>query len=200
MRRHILPNVLADRATRCWSSLAPSSSRRRLFVGLGDQLAPSWGQILAFAQASGAPGIGAWWYTASPGIAIVLVVLSFTLVGNALDSILEAGWSPMRRRRRPWPAWSPAAGPCRSSPTPVHSPRGGDLRVRFSLAKGGLTAVDGVSFRLDDGEALGSPASPGVARRRPLYRSSSSCRRTAASSPAASSCTGSISPRSPKPL
>ena len=59
------------------------------FVGLGDQLAPSWGQILAFAQASGAPGIGAWWYTASPGIAIVLVVLSFTLVGNALDSILN---------------------------------------------------------------------------------------------------------------
>ena len=26
-----------------------------------------------------------------------------------------------------------------------------DLRVRFALAKGGLTAVDGSTFRLDDG-------------------------------------------------
>jgi oligopeptide/dipeptide ABC transporter ATP-binding protein len=39
-----------------------------------------------------------------------------------------------------------------------------DLRVRFSLAKGGLTAVDGVSFRLDDGEALGIAGESGCGK------------------------------------
>ena len=91
MRRHILPNVLSLIVANTVLVFAGAVliETTLSFVGLGDQLAPSWGQILAFAQASGAPGIGAWWYTASPGIAIVLVVLSFTLVGNALDSILN---------------------------------------------------------------------------------------------------------------
>ncbi len=91
MRRHILPNVLSLIVANTVLVFAGSVliETTLSFVGLGDQLAPSWGQILAFAQSSGAPGIGAWWYTASPGIAIVLVVLSFTLVGNALDSILN---------------------------------------------------------------------------------------------------------------
>ena len=51
--------------------------------------APSWGQILNNAQSAGAPGLGAWWYIAPPAIAVVLVVLAFTLVGNALDDVLN---------------------------------------------------------------------------------------------------------------
>jgi len=47
----------------------------------GRPFQPSWGQLLEAARASGAPGLGAWWYIAPPGACIVLVVLAFTLVG-----------------------------------------------------------------------------------------------------------------------
>ena len=59
------------------------------FIGLGDPFAPSWGQILNAAQSAGAPGLGAWWYIVPPAVCVVLVVLAFTLVGNALDDVLN---------------------------------------------------------------------------------------------------------------
>jgi peptide/nickel transport system permease protein len=59
------------------------------FIGLGDPFAPSWGQILNTAQSSGAAGLGAWWVWAPPAVCVVLVILAFTLVGNALDDILN---------------------------------------------------------------------------------------------------------------
>ena len=91
MRHHILPNVMALIVANTVLVFAGSvlTETTLSFIGLGDPLAPSWGQILSFAQDAGAPGIGAWWYTAAPGVCIVLVVLSFTLVGNALDAILN---------------------------------------------------------------------------------------------------------------
>jgi peptide/nickel transport system permease protein len=91
MWTHILPNVMPLIVANTVLVFAGSVliETTLSFIGLGDPLAPSWGQILSFAQSSGAPGIGAWWYTASPGVCIVLVVLAFTLVGNALDAILN---------------------------------------------------------------------------------------------------------------
>lgn len=91
MRKHILPNVMALIVANTVLVFAGSVliETTLSFIGLGDPLAPSWGQILSFAQDSGAPGLGAWWYTAAPGVCIVLVVLAFTLVGNALDAILN---------------------------------------------------------------------------------------------------------------
>jgi peptide/nickel transport system permease protein len=88
---HVLPNVLSLIVANTVLVFAGAvlTETTLSFVGLGDPLAPSWGQILYFAQASGAPGKGAWWYMGSPGMAIVLVVLAFTLVGNALDEILN---------------------------------------------------------------------------------------------------------------
>jgi peptide/nickel transport system permease protein len=88
---HVLPNVLSLIVANTVLVFAGAvlTETTLSFVGLGDPLAPSWGQILFFAQASGAPGKGAWWYMGAPGIAIVLVVLAFTLVGNALDEILN---------------------------------------------------------------------------------------------------------------
>ena len=59
------------------------------FIGLGDPFQPSWGQILNAAAGVGAPGLGAWWYIVAAGVCVVLVVLAFTLVGNALDDILN---------------------------------------------------------------------------------------------------------------
>src|SRR6185503_7017613 len=98
MRVHILPNVVSLIVAQSVLTFATAvfTETTLAFIGLGDPSAPSWGQLLNQAQSSGAPGLGAWWYIAPPAVAVVLVVLSFTLVGNALDDILN----PKSNRRR----------------------------------------------------------------------------------------------------
>jgi peptide/nickel transport system permease protein len=91
MRRHILPNVvnLIVANTVLTFAGAVLTETTLSFIGLGDPFQPSWGQLLNQAQADGAAGLGASWVIAPPGIAIILVVLAFTLVGGALDEILN---------------------------------------------------------------------------------------------------------------
>lgn len=91
MTRHVLPNVtdLIVANTVLVFAGAVLTETTLSFIGLGDPFAPSWGEILNSAQNAGAPGLGAWWYLAPPGVCIVLVVLAFTLVGNVLDEILN---------------------------------------------------------------------------------------------------------------
>ncbi|HEY5437108.1 MAG TPA: ABC transporter permease [Candidatus Limnocylindrales bacterium] len=91
MRRHVLPNVVNLIVAQAVLTFATAvfTETTLAFIGLGDPFAPSWGQILNSAQGAGAPGLGAWWYIAPPAICVVLVVLAFTLVGNALDDILN---------------------------------------------------------------------------------------------------------------
>jgi peptide/nickel transport system permease protein len=95
---HILPNVLGLIVANAVLVFAGAilTETTLAFIGLGDPFAPSWGQLLGAAQAAGAPGLGAWWWYVPPGICIVLVVLAFTLVGGALDDLLN----PKRRTRR----------------------------------------------------------------------------------------------------
>jgi peptide/nickel transport system permease protein len=97
MRRHILPNVInliVANAVLVFAG-AVLTETTLSFVGLGDPFQPSWGQLLEAARSVGAPGLGAWWYFLPPGICIVLVVFAFTLVGGALDDLLN----PKRRGR-----------------------------------------------------------------------------------------------------
>jgi peptide/nickel transport system permease protein len=91
MWRHILPNVMNLIVAQAVLTFATAvfTETTLAFIGLGDPSAPSWGELLNSAQSSGAPGLGAWWYIAPPAVAVVLVVLSFTLVGNALDDLLN---------------------------------------------------------------------------------------------------------------
>ncbi len=98
MRRHILPNVvnLIVANTVLTFSGAVFTETTLSFIGLGDPFQPSWGQILNAAQSAGAPGLGAWWYIAPPAACVVLVILAFTLVGNALDDILNPKSAPRR--------------------------------------------------------------------------------------------------------
>lgn len=98
MRRHILPNVvnLIVANTVLTFAGAVFTETTLAFIGLGDPFQPSWGQILNAAQSSGAPGLGAWWYIMPPAVCVVLVILAFTLVGNALDDILNPKASDRR--------------------------------------------------------------------------------------------------------
>jgi peptide/nickel transport system permease protein len=98
MRRHILPNVINLIVANAVLTFAAAvlTETTLSFIGLGDPFQPSWGQLLFQAQADGAAGLGAWWVIAPPGVAIILVVLAFTLVGGALDDLLN----PRLRGRR----------------------------------------------------------------------------------------------------
>jgi peptide/nickel transport system permease protein len=89
--RHILPNVgpLILANTVLTVAIAILSETTLAFLGLGDPLTISWGRILEFATNSGAAGSGQWWWLLPPGLAIVLVVLAFTLCGFALDEIVN---------------------------------------------------------------------------------------------------------------
>jgi peptide/nickel transport system permease protein len=91
MTRHVLPNVfpLVLANTTLTVAIVILSETTLSFLGLGDPLAPSWGAILDRAFSSGAVSQGAWWYVLPPGICVVLVVLSFTLVGRAMERIVD---------------------------------------------------------------------------------------------------------------
>jgi peptide/nickel transport system permease protein len=91
MRRHVLPNVtnlIVANSVLVFAG-AILTETTLAFVGLGDPFQPSWGQILDAARTVGAPSLGAWWYFVPAGVCIVLVVFAFTLVGNALDAVLN---------------------------------------------------------------------------------------------------------------
>ncbi len=91
MRRHILPNVVNLIVANAVLTFAGAilTETTLSFVGLGDPFQPSWGQLLEAARSTGAPGLGAWWYFVPAGASVVLVVFAFTLLGNALDDILN---------------------------------------------------------------------------------------------------------------
>jgi peptide/nickel transport system permease protein len=89
--RHILPNVgpLIFANTILLIAIAILSESALAFLGLGDPLSISWGTVLEFAFGAGAAGAGQWWWLVPPGLAIVFVVLAFTMCGFALDEILN---------------------------------------------------------------------------------------------------------------
>lgn len=98
MRRHILPNVVNLIVANAVLTFAGAvlTETTLSFIGLGDPFQPSWGQLLNAAYGAGALGLGAWWTIVPPAVAIILVVLAFTLLGNALDDVLN----PKLRTRR----------------------------------------------------------------------------------------------------
>ncbi|GAA1938345.1 ABC transporter permease [Amycolatopsis minnesotensis] len=89
--KHVLPGVmplvLANTTLVVGSSIIAESTLS--FLGLGDPSLASWGQMLERALSVGAATSGAWWYLLPPGLAIVVVVLCFTLVGRALETVLD---------------------------------------------------------------------------------------------------------------
>ena len=91
MSRHVLPNVipLVLANTTLTVAIAILSETTLSFLGLGDPMAPSWGAILDDAFSTGAVSRGAWWFVLPPGLCVIAVVLAFTLVGRAMERIVD---------------------------------------------------------------------------------------------------------------
>lgn len=96
MAKYILPNVipiiLLEMAFMVnWAIMAEASIA---FLGFGDPSKQSWGQILHYSFITG-NSRNAWWWTAPPGLAIVLLLVSIFFVARALEEVVD----PRLRRR-----------------------------------------------------------------------------------------------------
>ena len=96
MLKYILPNVvpiiLLEMAFMVnWAIMAEASIA---FLGFGDPSKQSWGQILHYSFVTG-NSRNAWWWTAPPGIAIVLLLVSIFFLARSLEEVLD----PRLRRR-----------------------------------------------------------------------------------------------------
>ncbi|MFO7572363.1 MAG: ABC transporter permease [Gaiellaceae bacterium] len=99
MSRHVLPNVspiiLANLTLTV--PIAILSETTLSFLGLGDPTRASWGRMLDQAFSAGALSREAWWWFMPPGLGIMAVVLAFTLIGSALEEILDPRLREQRR-------------------------------------------------------------------------------------------------------
>jgi len=95
MFKHVAPNVLP--LAFLYMTFAVSGAilteAALSFLGLGDVNTPSWGQMLEAIQRSNV--LEAWWWLLPPGLGITMLSLSFYLVGNAFEQIVN----PRLRKR-----------------------------------------------------------------------------------------------------
>lgn len=91
MGRHVLPNVMPLILVSTTLTVANSilSEATLTFLGLGNPTSITWGSMLDSGFNDGGMTAGAWWYILPPGIAILIVVLGFTLVGRTVENILN---------------------------------------------------------------------------------------------------------------
>jgi peptide/nickel transport system permease protein len=95
--RHILPNVFplifANTILLVANSIFSESFLD--FFGLGPTNVISWGLVLEWAYEYSAFSNFAWWDILAPGACIVLLIMAFYLIGDALDEVLN----PKLRKR-----------------------------------------------------------------------------------------------------
>jgi len=87
--RHLIPNVLAPVIVAATLGIGDTivAEAGLSFLGLGVQPpTPSWGNMVADGRQN---LIGAWWITTFPGLAIVLTVTAFNLIGDGLRDALD---------------------------------------------------------------------------------------------------------------
>lgn len=90
IRQHVLPNSLAPLIVQSTLSMGTAVIETAAlgFLGLGQQPPfPELGKMLADSQAALASGL--WWVMVFPGMAIILMVLGFNLLGDALRDALD---------------------------------------------------------------------------------------------------------------
>ncbi|MEM8532399.1 MAG: ABC transporter permease [Chloroflexota bacterium] len=87
---HVLPNSLAPMMVQATLSIATAiiSIAALGFLGLGaERPTPEWGTMLS--DARDYIGQGKWWYATFPGLAIMMTVLGFNLLGDGLRDALD---------------------------------------------------------------------------------------------------------------
>lgn len=87
--RHLIPNVLAPVIVAATLGIGDTivAEAGLSFLGLGVQPpTPSWGNMVADGRQN---LIGAWWIATFPGLAIVLTVTAFNLIGDGLRDALD---------------------------------------------------------------------------------------------------------------
>ena len=92
--RHILPNAAAPVIVQATLGVGTAilSSAGLSFLGLGAQPpTPDWGGMLASGREF---MLQAWWIATFPGLAIMITVLGFNLVGDALRDLLDPRLRP----------------------------------------------------------------------------------------------------------
>lgn len=89
--RHVFPNLMPVifANTILTIAIAILSESALSFLGLGDPLEKSWGTLIEEAFHAGALTLHAWWWLMAPSLSIVLVVLAFTMIGFAMDEIVN---------------------------------------------------------------------------------------------------------------
>ncbi|HEX4746042.1 MAG TPA: ABC transporter permease [Gaiellaceae bacterium] len=102
MGRHVLPNVmpLVIANATLTVPVAILSETALAFLGLGDPTRVSWGSMLEDSFDAGALGREAWWWYLPPGLCVIGVVLAFTLIGRALEGVLDPRLRDTRGVRR----------------------------------------------------------------------------------------------------
>jgi peptide/nickel transport system permease protein len=92
--RHVIPNVLAPVIVAATLGIGDTIILEAIlsFLGLGVQPpTPSWGIMVADGRTN---LLGAWWIATFSGMAIVLTVLSFNLVGDGLRDAMDPRQGP----------------------------------------------------------------------------------------------------------
>jgi peptide/nickel transport system permease protein len=150
--RHIIPNGIAPIITdgTILMGLAVLTEAGLSFLGLGDQNVVSWGQMIFEGQRQLrlAP-----WISIAPGVAMLLLVAALNLLGDGLNHALN----PQLRSRGGAPRWRRAVPPPQGERPGDAAPilEVEDLGLVYDIGKTRIRAVDGVSFTLPRGGALG---------------------------------------------
>ena len=149
LRRHVIPNSLAPLVTdgTLLMGTAILTEAGLSFLGLGDQNTISWGRMIYEGQRylRLAP-----WLSIFPGLSMLLLVLALNLLGDGLNLALNPGLR--RRGAAPRRLRRVAAAAAREENVLLAVE---NLRLVYHDRRRELHAVDGVSFTLARGEALG---------------------------------------------
>jgi peptide/nickel transport system permease protein len=89
--RHILPQVtpLIVANTVLTVAIAIFAETAIAFLGLGDPTLISWGKLIENAFSHNAITVDAWWAIVPPGVAVALVILGCTMLGQAIEDTLN---------------------------------------------------------------------------------------------------------------